>query len=426
MKDKVTQISGQIMEERLGMDWSLSPYHQAVLMARDRQTRFAKKFPFNAFIVRRNIEDKEEQEDNEFAQFLALLKANVKVINPNTHIQLAICNEIYHSYIDKFSYHWTAVDLMVGEDGVVNSFVLDAANNECRQDIIRQLQNTFPKGKHYDYQGENVIDELGKTKWRNIQNNGNNCHVFTAEHLRQLAKIPPQRLFGEELPVIANEYGKIVASNFKGGQLLTRILQSMQSISLFKKLPEEVQSTVVNEHKKRTLAQSINRHLVGQAINHRIDKKARQAKKLKIKEKYFESLSMLMKERILLHRQGFTFLTNPQLFRLNEKLALVDENELKDFLNTFVNELELKAPKQRKAISFFKALHIDKVREYNQEIKDLANSGKPPEKIKNEVLLATASLFQYLEDGKSVRTIKILEEIVEKNCLEAKETFLGC
>lgn len=80
---------------------------------------------------------------------------------------------------------WTAVDIMVGVNGQINSFVLDAANASDYKGMHTDLKAAFPGGNHYVYKRDFLPGE-GKPKPRQIQTlRGTSCQVFVTEHLRQ-------------------------------------------------------------------------------------------------------------------------------------------------------------------------------------------------------------------------------------------------
>lgn len=102
------------------------------------------------------LEQKSDNE-NQLCEFLYTLKQHAKNISPGTRIELAVlttyADDYDFDYLVKNDFtqpnHWTAVDLLIGENGQVNSFVLDEIDAVGYKGINAQLVNNFPTGNHY-------------------------------------------------------------------------------------------------------------------------------------------------------------------------------------------------------------------------------------------------------------------------------------
>lgn len=96
----------------------------------------------------------------------------------------------------------------------------------------------------------------------------------------------------------------------------------------------------------------------------------------------------------------------------DDNLETLDSTKFRASLITFAHEMEERSPKKRAAIPFFKALHIDKAREKAQTIRLIAESSLSDEQKKTLFSGEINSLLQYLKNNKSVRTYKIINELL--------------
>jgi hypothetical protein len=234
------------------------PSSQAILMAAKREHRLEKMRPFHGFVL-----EQKTKENSEFTKYVDKLKESAPAIPPGTRIQLAVLTKfIDPDYEWSADYaegkttcaHWTAIDLVVDNGDIVNSFVLDAANSYGYARMHDMLKATFPNGKHYVYKQEPLGDS-DKTRISPIQTQKIGCRVFTVEHLKQLSQIDTETLYRKELPQTSEQNGEIKASKFKGKLKLSRIFRGMQTWTGLNALSTEVKETVVKEKTGETLIQ---------------------------------------------------------------------------------------------------------------------------------------------------------------------------
>ena len=397
------KAESDIWDEFGSNNWiSSDPSSQAILMAAKRESRLEKMRPFHGFVL-----EQKTLEDSEFAEFVHKLKDSAAQIPPGTRIQLAVLTDfIDPDYEWSADYaegkrtcaHWTAIDLMVDEHGDVHSFVLDAANSYGYARMHDTLKATFPEGNHYVYKLE-TLGSGDQKRVSPIQTQKIGCRVFTVEHLKQLSQIDTETLYGKELPKIAEQNGVVKASKFTGGLKLSRIFRGMQTWTGLNALPKEVKETVVKEKTGETLLQYAERQSETKGgfkpikSNETISRKNIQY--INKKRDYYNSLSQENQERIIEDRQGFTFLSHPQLFRLSAMLADIDTTDSKENILSFIANFSEKLEK-----AFAQdANHIttqEGVQQCLQEL-SLISSDKNPGAIKNAILLAVSDLYHKLE-----------------------------
>ncbi len=397
------KAESDIWDEFGSNNWiSSDPSSQAILMAAKRESRLEKMRPFHGFVL-----EQKTLEDSEFAEFVHKLKDSAAQIPPGTRIQLAVLTDfIDPDYEWSADYaegkrtcaHWTAIDLMVDEHGDVHSFVLDAANSYGYARMHDTLKATFPEGNHYVYKVETLGSDDQK-RVSPIQTQKIGCRVFTVEHLKQLSQIDTETLYGKELPIIAEQNGVVKASKFRGDLKLSRIFRGMQTWTGLNALPKEVKETVVKEKTGETLLQYAERQSETKGgfkpikSNETISRKNIQY--INKKRDYYNSLSQENQERIIEDRQGFTFLSHPQLFRLSAMLADIDTTDSKENILSFIANFSEKLEK-----AFAQdANHIttqEGVQQCLQEL-SLISSDKNPGAIKNAILLAVSDLYHKLE-----------------------------
>jgi hypothetical protein len=347
MPDKtqdMLEIEAEIWDEFGSSNWiSGKPASQAVLMAAKQEHRLGKNKSFNGFVL-----EQKSLDDSEFTQFIHQLKTVASDIPSGTRIQLAVLTHFvdpdYEWSADyeegkRTCAHWTAVDLVVKEDGKISSFVLDAANAQGFQRMHARLKETFPEGEHYVY-----IPDLGATGRNSpIQTQTIGCRVFAIEHLKQLSQINTATLYNNELPEISNPEGQIKASNFTGGLKLTRIFRGMQTWTGLQRLPEAMKNTPIKDTSPETVIQYAEKQSVVHGgfkpvkTNETISR--RNLKYINKKRDFYHALSPEMQQNILENRTGLTYLQHPQLFKLSDMLASIDASEDKDALIAFVQEL---------------------------------------------------------------------------------------
>ena len=397
------KAESDIWDEFGSNNWiSSDPSSQAILMAAKRESRLEKMRPFHGFVL-----EQKTLEDSEFAEFVHKLKDSAAQIPPGTRIQLAVLTDfIDPDYEWSADYaegkrtcaHWTAIDLMVDEHGDVHSFVLDAANSYGYARMHDTLKATFPEGNHYVYKLE-TLGSGDQKRVSPIQTQKIGCRVFTVEHLKQLSQIDTETLYGKELPIIAEQNGVVKASKFRGDLKLSRIFRGMQTWTGLNALPKEVKETVVKEKTGETLLQYAERQSETKGgfkpikSNETISRKNIQY--INKKRDYYNSLSQENQERIIEDRQGFTFLSHPQLFRLSAMLADIDTTDSKENILSFIANFSEKLEK-----AFAQdANHIttqEGVQQCLQEL-SLISSDKNPGAIKNAILLAVSDLYHKLE-----------------------------
>lgn len=389
------------------------PSSQALMMANKKQNRFEKNKVFNGFVL-----DQQSPTKSEFLQFLTLLKQNVANIPPNTRLQLAVRTNFVDDQYDvdfrgrtEQPCHWTSVDIFVGENGQVNSFVLDAANSVGYPAMHAHLQEFFPDGKHYVFEGDTIAVE-GKEKLRLIQTQTKGCQVFVTDHLRQLSQIDSSRLYDEELPKIATDENEVYPENFEGNMKLTRIFRGMQSWSGLNAFSDEVRETAISDSKPGTLKEHAERwatRVGGLTINSAINKKNEDYKTKK--KDYFESVSPTMQTMIMEQRQGFTFLKNPSLLQLSTFLATPAASNMPTFIEDFTQSLKT---------NFRDKPFAEKIASFTQEMEKLSRQNTPGGAIKNDFLLSAASLFKSLEENNRTEDLQKLAGII--NTITAKTT----
>ncbi|WP_296618850.1 ankyrin repeat domain-containing protein [Marivirga sp.] len=391
---------------------------QALLLMVKREERFDKFKSFNGFVLEQRSRD-----DNEFFDFLMLLKQNVKKLPPETRIELAVVTCFVGPREDKAFYdagsltqrHWSAVDLYIDENGHVNSFVLDAANGIGYTAIHARLKANFPDGNHYVYKSDSYI--LGQQKKsRDIQTQTQGCSVFVTEHLKQLSQIDSTTLYHSELPQLVNKKNNsIKLKNFEGKQTkLARIVRGMQSWSGLNSLGPEILNSPIKEKdgKEITLGEYAKSQTNIRGENLTIANKSEKYKKKK--RDYFEILDPGTRLQVMLQRQGFTFIKNPGLFEFCKKIAQSDKEGLFHFLTAFSDGLKLQrchftSVEIKKMIT-----SITNLNELLTELDPKINLGKS----KNEILLSIASMFKHLDDENRIKS-KLILNVIIKHALPA-------
>lgn len=398
---------------------SSDPSSQAILMAAKREHRLEKMRPFHGFVL-----EQKTLEDSEFTQFIHQLKEAAADIPPGTRMQLAVLTDfIDPDYEWSAEYaegkrtcaHWTAIDLMVDEQGHVHSFVLDAANSYGYARMHDTLKATFPEGNHYVYKVETLGDGE-KKRVSPIQTQKIGCRVFTVEHLKQLSQIDTETLYGKELPQIAEANGVIKASRFTGSLKLSRIFRGMQTWTGLNALPTEVKETVVKERTGETLLQYAERQSETKGgfkpikTNETISRKNIQY--INKKRDYYNSLPQEEQERVIEDRQGFTFLKHPKLFRLAEMLANIDTSESKESLFYFMTQFSEKLEKAFSTEDSSTPIE-ENVQHCLQEL-SLISRDKKPGTIKNAILLSVTALYRNLESSPNPFDPLVLSTVIDR------------
>ena len=434
----VIQAEDEMWNEFGSSDWiSGAPHSQAILMSAKREHRLEKGSPFNGFVLEQKLpealgrpnnntlRDLSESEFNqflednsEFTQFIQELKANAHQIPPNTRIQLAVLTRFVDPNFEYSEYevqgkrkagHWTAVDLLVGKDGAVSSFVLDAANSYGYRRMHATLKEQFPEGEHYVYQNEIVSDGI-QLKPSQIQTQDIGCRVFTVEHLKQLSQIDSATLYGEELPQVATPEGHIQAKNFVGGLKLSRIFRGMQSWTGLRALKEEVKNTPIKEKTGETLIQSAERQseMVGGfkaiKVNQTISKK--NLHYIDKKRNYYQTLSADSQSRIIDDRKGSTFLKNPELFQLNDFLAIANPQAVSAFITQISQDLA--------TLSIETDDSREVIQQCTRELTSLQSTSKSQGAIKNDILLSVSALYKQLHITNHPEQIASLSKTITK------------
>lgn len=375
------------------------------LMSLKKQSRFKKNKAFNGFVLVR------KKEDNEFKQFLNILKQNITQIPNNTRMSLAVRTLYFTPQFDtkpdllevtKTSpKHWTAVDLLVDAQKNIHSFVLDAANSIGYQEIHHELKQCFPRGKHYIFEEDKIETSAGIFKTRIIQTQPRGCHIFTLQHLSILSQIDTQTLYHIELPALAakNEApsGIIQPGYFSETFALAKIFASTESIATIESL--HVQNSLITQKGKAlTLLEAVRATSTpegpeGPESTKHINR-ANYKKNIRYieKEAFFYQFSRDKKNKIMNARKGYLFLQNRSLFNLNDALKRLDDvAELRLFiemLHDFLNQEQHHASKSMQP-------HL-------QELKFLAYSNQlPQEEIKHNLIHIVENLFLQISTQKN-------------------------
>jgi uncharacterized protein len=405
--EEVQQASDVIIREKEGEEIIYhDPSSQALLMSYAQENRFAKNKAFNGFVLHQ-----ESKNNNEFLTFLKMLKNNAKAIPPGTRIQLAVLN----SYVDKRYEellstsdnppHWLTIDVLVGNNGHISSFVLDGVNYIGHEGVFNALKKFFPSGDHYVFK----VDEIelkGEKKRRYIQTQSKGCDTFAIDHARQLSQIDAQRLYDQELAKCADSYGIIRPGDFLGDMKLTRVFRGMQSWSGLNSLPEEVKQTIVKESSQESLIDYVKKRSkrVGQEnqtyVNRMIDKKSARHKERR--HHYFETLSPEMRLNIMHGRQGYAYLQNPFLFDLSSVLSSKSSTNINEYIATISELLSHQSSLPGEISSILKVLE------------KLSSSDKKPEEIKNELMLSIAAMFTILDKQQDDKNKQVLTKILRE------------
>ncbi|OGT36610.1 MAG: hypothetical protein A3F11_01225 [Gammaproteobacteria bacterium RIFCSPHIGHO2_12_FULL_37_14] len=377
-------IAAQDIESEIAAStFSGLPCSLALLMARKRKNRFAKTKAFNGFVLQQK-----SATENEFIDFLMLLKFNQKEVPEGTRLHLVVLtnyvdpdtDSYFHQQGLKHPKHWLAVDLSIRPGGGVNSFVLDAANSVGFTGIHRALKRMFPEGKHFVFRSDviKVKSELNVvSKPRAIQTQTTGCEAFAMDHSRQLSQIDSRTLYGSELIRIADREGRVYPGSFIGGLKLTRILRGMQTWDGIYALPPAVLSTPIKDSTQETLLESAKKRSQD-SKNTTMEMKGKHYKTKK--RLFFQSLPPDIQFEVMAQRQGFTFLKNPVLFKLTTELAVADEATTLSLVAGFCDRWE-------------------KINEIKvNELKYLLRSQKKLCELKFELILTLAALFQHCDE----------------------------
>ena len=414
MPDKtpdMLEVDNEIWDEFGSSSWiSGEPASQAVLMAAKQEHRFEKNKVFNGFVL-----EQKSLDDSEFKQFINQLKTASSDIPPGTRIQLAVLTRFVdpdyewssaYEEGERTCAHWTAVDLVVDEQGKVSSFVLDAANAQGFQRIHARLKETFPEGNHYVY-----MAEAGATgRLSPIQTQTIGCRVFAIEHLKQLSQISTANLYDKELPAISDSdnNNQIKASNFTGGQKLTRIFRGMQTWSGLMRLSEETRNTPIKNTSPQTILQYAENQSVTQGgfkpikTNETISRK--NIKYIAKKRDYYNALSPEMQKSILENRRGFEFLQHPQLFKLSDMLASIDASENKEVLMSFIQDLSHKLSSNAEPEETERCIHELNALSKQQSVGSL----------KHACLLSVTALYQDLDKHHRTESREAISRDIEE------------
>lgn len=441
------QLFHEIQTEMGADEWiSSSPSSQAILMANKRQNRFEKGKVFNGFVLQQ-----QSQHNNEFLQFLDMLRANAKQIPPGTRMQLAVLTAYTDPIEDKYYFdrgernrsHWTAIDILVGEDGQVSSFVLDAAGTTSYIGIHNRLKEAFPTGHHYIFKRDTItvekkstadatkdkVEEKTEVKVRALQTQAPGCRVFAIEHARQLSQIDTETLYGRELPSMSQPNGVIMPKDVKAGSQLTRIFRSMQSWTGLRSLGEGVLKTPIKS--KETLEQSALRRSES-GLNKTIPIKSQRYKAKKrdfVLQNVASSANII---RILDQRQGFIFLTHPVLFELSNALAATDKKHLHDFMEYFYNELKQSITTTTTTTTFFpdnnprKKLLVeldsmlDALSLYSTS--EESKTKKPLGAYKNELLMFVSALLETAGEASKDKLTEMIRDAIPIFAVTVKPT----
>jgi len=419
---ELDQAKAEMIDEQKGQEWiSNNTSSQALLMAAKKESRLNKHKVFNGFVL-----EQRSTSDNEFSDFIKLLKKNAANIPAGTRIQLAVLTSYVDPMTEPHAYyvlgihevsHWTNVDIMVGENGEISSFVLDAANAVGYKAISKALEDTFSSGRHYVYKEDIFYDtEKDERRFRKIQTQELGCRVFATEHSKQLSQIDSQTLYGVELPNLASTNGGVItAEDFKGTRFkLSRIFRGMQSWSMLKSLGREVLETPIKEveGKSVTVEDSAQSRTQGE-INETIKRK-----NIHYKLKKFEYAQSHTDEellRVMTHRQGFIFLKKPILFMINKKISESSEDENNKFrqvVSQILNEF-------RKSALTLTDEQLASIDIFSLELTTTKN---------NNITMILADLFHYLEVNKlthssdQIETLILAELGIDLSITQAKKT----
>jgi hypothetical protein len=156
IENELNQAKQDIHDEKNNPSSWISDHVSSIafLMSKKRQDRMAKQKTFNGITL-----EQDSPGDTSFSKYVNLLKERVHEIPPGTRIQIAV----FTSYVDPefepdmvdpdyYPSHWTPVDILVGENGKVSSFVVDAAGSVGYTRMNTELAEAFPDGNHYVYQ----------------------------------------------------------------------------------------------------------------------------------------------------------------------------------------------------------------------------------------------------------------------------------
>ena len=323
-------------------DWMASDLSSlTLLMAEKHQNRFEKGKAFNGFVLEQCSAD---DEDNDFMTFLSLLSEQLQLIPTPTRFSLAVLTTYqdpdFDTDIEPCSNpaHWTAVDIWIGPNQQVCSFVLDAANSVGFRKMHADLKRVFPDGNHYIYYADLYLAGLKSDtieppiRRRAIQTQGIGCRIFTIEHLKQLSQIDPSLLYLQELSKIADANKTIIAANLIKDLKLTRIFRGMQSWTALDFLPADIKNTIIKDTSGETLIEGAKR-FSEQRINKILERKNLSYKINKAK--FVNSISDELGTEIMENREGYFFLIYPILLSVNAEIAKFNKEDF----DTFVTRL---------------------------------------------------------------------------------------
>lgn len=370
--EDVERVKAEIESEEKEEWISGSFASQALLISQKRESRLTKGKTFNAFV----LDQAPTEKNNEFDIFLELLKKQAKNIPSGTRMQLIVHTGHTDPQFDRDFYegghrqvsHWTVMDILVGTNGKISSFILDAANSVGYRRMRFKLKSTFPDGDHYYYRADKVTvpTTAGKEPrkvTRQIQTQDIGCRVFVIEHARQLSQIDTSSLYLMELPLLSQKTkslqphktfpkGRIIPGSFKGGEKLLKIFRSMQSWTSLESLPQSVQDTPIKES-GATLVQEAKRRSKGRLNLTVVEKNKRYKAK---KKAYFQALSERMRVNIMQNMNGFQFLRYPILFSLNEALAKASVHNFQNFISVFCDRANELLTQQQVSVAAFQIL----------------------------------------------------------------------
>ncbi len=375
------------------------PTTVALLLALKQKKRMDKNEPFIGFLLQN------DPHSPEYENFLLELKDVIDEIPVGTRISLAVLTTYYDHEFDKgledrSGYaHWTAIDLMIGEDHQLFSFVLDAALSVGYRREHAMLKELFPEGKHFIFRPK-LNDKL-----LSLQHTTTDCSIFTLDHIKQLTQIDGSTLYLNELPHLSDTEG-VVSSYERFGDLnLTRILRGIQSLKTFQTFPENIKNTVIKKRSNETLLESI--HNKTQMIK-KSDGETEINQTIFLKNKHYtetkaayfstlddESLSLIME-----HCTGFIFLKHPVLFSLLRELAQIDKEQFLENVSSLCDSLEVLAKNQEIVYSMYDRQDLRNTATQLAELK--SNITDSLGHLKQQCLFKITNLFEKLEEQEKI------------------------
>ena len=422
----------------------------SALVAQKKKSRASKGKSFNCFVIDRSKIDPSTGRD-ELEEFLRKLKRKISSLPDPTRFQVNVFDRG----------HWYPIDFYI-KDGQVNSFIIDAVNDERYKKTFDYIGRLFPSGNHYQFFGENELKENAKNqriadlvgndgnllpkyyKLATMQKSGKGCRVFSVYHAMNMANSDPKMLYSalersrsptvrqipsitslwqvvDELYVESRISGAVTLRSIQPDETLVRLIRPTQSYTQLNDLDEKVRDIEISRDKGNiTLAEHAHEsreNVGGRDVNATILTKSQ-----KYRKKILDFRDQHTKEEIdsfMEHRSGFAYLENPDLFKLDKLISLGDKQEVlqaaKLFFNNFYENMPKETFKSLLGIRLTaKNLHISE--QSLLGIEKLINSYDKDEITKGEFvclfMLQIQELQDKLIDNESVRTLNKFRDAV--------------